>query len=63
MPDSPAPVSSPFGLARGYVAALGAVSLMLWGLPGQLDLKFGAVVFDLEFHFQVDLLGDVRDKP
>jgi hypothetical protein len=32
-------------------------------LPGQLDLKFGAVILDLKFHFQMDLIGDVRDEP
>ena len=32
-------------------------------LPGKLDLKLSAVILDLEFHFQVDLIGDVRDEP
>jgi hypothetical protein len=32
-------------------------------LPGQLDLKLGAVILDLEFHFQLDLIGDMRDEP
>jgi hypothetical protein len=30
-------------------------------LPGQLNLKLGAVILDLKFHFQMDLIGDVRD--
>jgi hypothetical protein len=32
-------------------------------LPGQLNLKLGAVILDLKFHFQMDLIGDVRDEP
>jgi hypothetical protein len=32
-------------------------------LPGQLDLELSAVILDLEFHFQMDLIGDVRDEP
>lgn len=34
-----------------------------WRLPGQFDLKLGAVVLDLEFNFQMDLIRDVRDEP
>src|SRR5215510_9544205 len=32
-------------------------------LPGQFDFELCAVVFDFEFHFQIDLIGDVRDEP
>jgi len=32
-------------------------------LPGQLNLKLGAVILDFEFHLQMDLIGDVRDEP
>jgi hypothetical protein len=32
-------------------------------LPGQLDLKLGAVIFDLKFHFQMHLIGDVGHEP
>ena len=32
-------------------------------LPAQFDLQFGAVVLDLEFHFELHLVGDVRDEP
>jgi hypothetical protein len=32
-------------------------------LPGQLNLKLGTVIFDLEFDFQMDLIGNVRDEP
>jgi hypothetical protein len=32
-------------------------------LPGQLNLKLGGVIFDLEFDFQLDLIGNVRNEP
>lgn len=31
-------------------------------LPDQFDVELGAVVFDFEFHLQIDLTGDVRDN-
>jgi hypothetical protein len=33
------------------------------GLPGQFDLELGAIVFNLEFHLQIDPIGEVGDKP
>ena len=31
-------------------------------LPGQLDLKFGAIVLDLELHLQIDAIGNARNE-
>ena len=64
--DAPGRSDVPAGLPApdlGATRALGAVSPAPCWLPGQLDFEFGAVVLELEFHFQVDLIGDVRDEP
>jgi hypothetical protein len=31
-------------------------------LPGQLDLELGSVIRNLELHFEMHLIRDVRDK-
>ncbi len=48
---------------RTWVGQRRGVSQMSCSLPGQLDLEFGAVVLDLELHLQIDVIGDVRNKP
>ena len=63
----PTPVSRPIPAATSMASrtstSVGEPSVNEYRLPGQLNLKLGAVILDLEFDFQMDLIGNVRDEP